>query len=172
MQAMIGAISLFQQAPSRPDARKVIILATDGTPNGQEALPNEIQSWCQGKGMGLRSREDIVVCASKYAQAKPGEAPNVPKKTCGGLYSWTCQAHEALTPLEATVVTVGVNVAGFSGQAMDAHFKAVASDPSLYLKIENIKGTDMDTVIKDLLSKACPAVDCVCKPNTPWGQCT
>jgi Mg-chelatase subunit ChlD len=171
MQAMIGAISLFQKAPARPNARKVIILATDGTPNGAEALPSQIQSWCQGQGMRLSTREDIVVCASKYAQATPGGgAPNVPAKTCG-LYDFMCQAHEALEPLEATVVTVGVNVGGYSGAAMDAHFTAIASDPSLYLKVENIKGPDMDDVIKDLLSKACPAVDCVCKPNTPWGQC-
>ena len=167
MQAIIGAIELFQRAPSRADAKKVIILATDGTPNGLEALPPAMQNWCGMQGYSLQSREDIVVCASKYAQATPGVAPNIPAKTCGLYDSWECVPYDALTPLDATIVTVGVNAKDY----MDAHFEDVASDSSLYLKVDNIKGDDMDSIINDLLSKACPSVDCVCKPDTPWGQC-
>ena len=61
-----------------------------------------------------------------------------------------------LKGLDATVVTVGVNVGGYSGATLDAHFREVASDPSLYLKIADINdGSVLQAMITDLLSKAC-----------------
>ena len=169
--AMLGGMGVLSNAPPRADgaiARKVIILATDGTPNGQEALPSAMQSWCQSNGHPVSSRQDMVVCTSKYAQST--SAPTIPAKTCG-MFSYGCAAYEALDPLDATVVTVGVNINGYSGAALETHFKEVASDPTLFLKIDDINGPNLDGMITDLLSKACPPVDCICKQNTPWGPC-
>jgi hypothetical protein len=44
----------------------VIILMTDGGPNGMESLPAALSSWCQSQGLRLNNREDMVVCVSKY----------------------------------------------------------------------------------------------------------
>ena len=58
------------------------------------------------------------------AQSTTG--PIIPASTCG-TYSYMCQEYAELHPLGATVVTVGVNVGGYSGAALDVHFKEVAS---------------------------------------------
>ena len=151
--AMVEAISKLSVAPARDDAKKVIILMTDGQPTGSEALPGQMTSFCQSSGHTVVSREQMVVCTSKFAQS--ASYNTVPAKTCG-TYSYGCNAHNALKGLDATVVTVGVNVGGYSGAALDAHFREVASDPSLYLKIADINdGSVLQAMIDDLLSKAC-----------------
>ena len=151
--AMVEAISKLSVAPARDDAKKVIILMTDGQPTGSEGLPSGMLSYCQGRGLRVSSREDMVVCTSKFAQS--ASYNTVPAKTCG-TYSYGCNAHNALKGLDATVVTVGVNVGGYSGATLDAHFREVASDPSLYLKIADINdGSVLQAMIDDLLSKAC-----------------
>ena len=167
--AMVEAISKLSVAPARDDAKKVIILMTDGQPTGSEGLPSGMLSYCQGRGLRVSSREDMVVCTSKFAQSKSYNT--IPAKTCG-TYDYMCNAHAALKGLDATIVTVGVNVNGYSGAKLADHFKEVASDPSLFLKIENINdGSVLDAMITDLLTKACPPIDCICKTNTPWGSC-
>ena len=40
-----------------------------------------------------------------------------------------------------------------------------------YFSIADIGNINLDEIITKLLSKACPAQDCVCKSNTPWGEC-
>ena len=62
-----------------------------------------------------------------------------------------CQEYAELHPLGATVVTVGVNVGGYSAAALDVHFKEVASRDDLYLKIEDINGPGLDDMITELL---------------------
>ena len=169
LSAMVEAISKLSVAPARDDAKKVIILMTDGQPTGSEALPGQMTSFCQSSGHTVVSREQMVVCTSKFAQS--ASYNTVPAKTCG-TYSYGCNAHNALKGLDATVVTVGVNVGGYSGAQLDAHFREVASDPSLYLKIADINdGSVLQAMIDDLLTKACPPIDCICKTNTPWGSC-
>ena len=66
MIAMLQAISELSKSPARADANKVIILMTDGGPNGMESLPAALSSWCQSRGLSISSREDMVVCVSKY----------------------------------------------------------------------------------------------------------
>ena len=66
MIAMLQAISELSKSPARADANKVIILMTDGGPNGMESLPAALSSWCQSQGLRLNNREDMVVCVSKY----------------------------------------------------------------------------------------------------------
>jgi uncharacterized protein YegL len=66
MIAMLQAISELSKSPARADANKVIILMTDGGPNGMESLPASLSSWCQSQGLRLNNREDMVVCVSKY----------------------------------------------------------------------------------------------------------
>mgnify|MGYP006088214457 CR=1 FL=1 len=45
MIAMVEAIAQLSAAPARADARKVIILMTDGQPTGMEGLPPPMKSW-------------------------------------------------------------------------------------------------------------------------------
>merc|ERR1711871_661031 len=67
---MMQAISVLMQG--RAQAKKVIVLMTDGQPTGIESLPSEIETWCQNRGYSLNSREGYVVCLSKYAQSTTG----------------------------------------------------------------------------------------------------
>ena len=164
--AMMEAIKVLMTG--RPDARKVIILATDGQPTGNELLPNEIRTWCQSKAMTLYSREDSVLCMSKYAQSTTAAgAPNTPAAI--GCNSWN-YCSPAMEPLEATVVTVGINVRT-NNVLLNNHFKEVASDPSLYIPVTDVNGGNLDETINSLISKSCPPIDCKCKDNTPWGLC-
>jgi hypothetical protein len=167
MDAILQSIAeLSNAANARPGAKKVIILLTDGTPSQSPLmeLPSGIKSWCQSNGHAVGDNTKNTVCASKYAQSTTG--PVIPKKTCSSM-DWMCSAMEELTPLGATVITVGVNAASY----MDQFFQDVASDVSLYLKITNINSGNLEAMINDLLNKACPAVNCICKENTPWGPC-
>ena len=79
----------------------------------------------------------MVVCTSKFAQSK--WASDIPAKTCP-QYSYNCDEYPILKALDATVVTVGVNVNGYSGAALTTHFTEVASAPDLYLKIADVNG--------------------------------
>ena len=170
--AMMEAIKVLMTG--RPDARKVLIIATDGQPTGNEALPSEIQRWCQSKAMTLYDREDHVLCMSKYAQASLltvsnlNGAPSAPGENCGTYHYGYCQP--ALQPIEATIVTVGINVRA-NNAALNDHFRAVASDPSLYIPVTDVNGGNLDDTINSLISKSCPPVDCKCKDGTPWGVC-
>lgn len=161
--AAIG--ELLDPTYGRPDASKVIILATDGSPTGSQQLPTEVSSWCQTQGLQLYSREDTVVCISRYAQSTT--APDTPAEAIGMCPYGFC--HKELKAMGATVVTVGVNVAATDTKS--AHFKDVASDPSLYIPISDISGAGLDDMILSLIEKSCPPVDCTCKQGTPWGAC-
>ena len=86
----------------------------------------------------------------EYQLAQSTTGPIIPANTCG-TYSYMCQETAELHPLGATVVTVGVNVGGYSGAALDVHFKDVASRDDLYLKIEDINGPGLDDMITELL---------------------
>ena len=72
--------------------------------------------------------------------------------------------------MDATVVTVGINVRS-NNALLTNHFTEVASDPSLYIPVEDVSGSVLDDAINTLISKSCPPVDCVCKQDTPWGIC-
>ena len=68
------------------------------------------------------------------------------------------------------MVTVGINVRS-NNLLLTNHFTEVASDPSLYIPVEDVSGSVLDDAINTLISKSCPPVDCVCKQDTPWGIC-
>lgn len=129
---MVKAISELSNSPlSRADAKKVIVLMTDGGPTGNEAMPSGMQSWCQQypQRLSVSTRHDMVVCTSKFAQSK--YAPTQPAKNCGSQSSYLCQGHGELKPLDATVVTVGINVGGYSGAKLDKDFKEIATSDDL-----------------------------------------
>ena len=129
---VIGLMEAMKQLmlSSRPDARKVIIIATDGDPSGNEGLPDEVNNWCLSKGMSMPDSEGRVVCLSKYAQEDPltTTAQNAPAET--GCSSWGGYCQPALRPLGATVVTVGINVdvssTYYKQVELVQHFKDVA----------------------------------------------
>ena len=171
--AMMEAIKVLMTG--RPDAKKVIILATDGDPTGDESIPDAIKQWCQRKALTLYSREDHVLCMSKYAQATTNivtgvniGAPFSPAASTS-CYSWQF-CPPAMEPLGATIVTVGINVRT-SNTALNQHFTEVASDPSLYIPVTDVNGGNLDDTINSLISKSCPPVDCVCDwSKALWGQ--
>jgi hypothetical protein len=81
-----------------------------------------------------------------------------------------CQETAELHPLGATVVTVGVNVGGYSGAALDAHFKDVASRDDLYLKIEDINGPGLDDMITELLVSVFGRCGVTCGTAGSWSS--
>ena len=104
--AAIG--ELLDPTYGRPDASKVIILATDGSPTGSQQLPVEVSSWCQTQGLQLYSREDTVVCISRYAQSTT--APDTPAEAIGMCPYGFC--HKELKAMGATVVTITGTLGG------------------------------------------------------------
>ena len=81
-----------------------------------------------------------------------------------------CQETAELHPLGATVVTVGVNVGGYSGAALDVHFKDVASRDDLYLKIEDINGPGLDDMITELLVSVFGRCGVTCGRVSLWSS--
>jgi Mg-chelatase subunit ChlD len=162
--AMMEAIKVLMTG--RADARKVLILATDGQPTGHEGLPQPIVQWCQQNALTLYSREDHVLCLSRYAQSST--APSAAPENCGPYDYGYCSPQ--LEPIMAKVVTVGINV-GATNTLLNNHFTEVASEPSLYIPITDVNGGKLDDAINSLISKSCPPVDCVCKKDVEFGYC-